>query len=210
VQRGTATARAGVVVTCRWPANAIVRPETGGPCHLAPSPVTERVNVAYEELIEAECVAAEKLAVRRGSPRTSLRHLTVEAELANERAARDVTTLRPQEQDPRLLSGSVCGETAGQGWSRLGESNPGGPRPASPGLYQRQQPHLASTGDNSCRSRTFGCTNGTVRPGFAPRSIPRRASARAQMILVYEEGRVSPRGCPVRPRIGARWCGVRH
>jgi integrase len=45
------------------------------------------------------------------------------AELANERAARAATTLRPQTYDPRLLSGSACGETAGQGWSRLSESN---------------------------------------------------------------------------------------
>jgi hypothetical protein len=64
---------AGVVVTCRWLANAIVRPETGGPCHPAPSPVTERINVAYEELIEAECVAAERLAMRRPVP-TWLKH----------------------------------------------------------------------------------------------------------------------------------------
>jgi integrase len=47
------------------------------------------------------------------------------AELANERATRAATTLRPHDHDPRLLSGSVCGETAGQAWSRLGESNPG-------------------------------------------------------------------------------------
>ncbi|MGH4009778.1 MAG: site-specific integrase [Pseudonocardiaceae bacterium] len=47
------------------------------------------------------------------------------AELVNERVARAATTLRPQDHDPRLLSGSVCGETAGQTWSRLGESNPG-------------------------------------------------------------------------------------
>jgi integrase len=47
------------------------------------------------------------------------------AELANERAARDATTPRPQDHDPHLTSGSVSDETAGQGWSRLGESNPG-------------------------------------------------------------------------------------
>ncbi|MGQ0776791.1 MAG: site-specific integrase [Pseudonocardiales bacterium] len=47
------------------------------------------------------------------------------AELVNERAARAATTVRSHDLDPRLLSGSVCGETAGQGWSRLGESNPG-------------------------------------------------------------------------------------
>ncbi|MDQ3761410.1 MAG: hypothetical protein M3460_06830 [Actinomycetota bacterium] len=58
---------AGVVATCRWLANASVRPKTG-PWGLAPSPVTERINVAYEELIEAECLAAEKLAIRRPVP----------------------------------------------------------------------------------------------------------------------------------------------
>jgi hypothetical protein len=48
------------------------------------------------------------------------------AELVNERAACTATTLRPHEHDPCLLSGSACGVTGGQGWSRLGESNPGG------------------------------------------------------------------------------------
>jgi hypothetical protein len=55
---------AGVVETCRWLANAIVSPKAG-PWQLAPSPVTRRLNVAYEELIEAECLAAEQLAVHR-------------------------------------------------------------------------------------------------------------------------------------------------
>ena len=58
---------AGVVETCRWLANAIVGPKTR-PWRLAPSPVTERVTVAYPELIEAECVAAENLATRRPVP----------------------------------------------------------------------------------------------------------------------------------------------
>ena len=41
-------------------------------------------------------------------------------------SARRAATLRlPQHHDPRLLSGSVCGETAGQRWNRLGKSNPG-------------------------------------------------------------------------------------
>jgi hypothetical protein len=58
---------AGVVETCRWLANAVVDPKTR-PWRLAPSPVTKRVTVAYSELIEAECVAAEKLATRRPVP----------------------------------------------------------------------------------------------------------------------------------------------
>jgi hypothetical protein len=33
------------------------------------------------------------------------------------------TTLRPQDHDPRLTSGYVSRVTAGQGWSRLSESN---------------------------------------------------------------------------------------
>jgi hypothetical protein len=58
---------AGVVETCRWLANAIVESEAGS-WPLAPSPVTGRVNVAYDELIEAECQAAERLAVSRPVP----------------------------------------------------------------------------------------------------------------------------------------------
>jgi hypothetical protein len=59
---------AGVVETCRWLANTIVRSEAGGPGRPAPSPVTKRVAIAYEELIEAECLAAEKLAACRPVP----------------------------------------------------------------------------------------------------------------------------------------------
>jgi hypothetical protein len=58
---------AGVVETCRWLANTIVGMKAG-PWGLAPSPVTERMNVAYDVLIEAECLAAEKLAVSRPVP----------------------------------------------------------------------------------------------------------------------------------------------
>ncbi len=47
------------------------------------------------------------------------------AELVNEHAARAATTLRPHDLGTDLLSGSPRGELAGQGWSRLGESNPG-------------------------------------------------------------------------------------
>src|SRR6266496_2119403 len=49
---------AGVVMTCRWVAGATVRP-ANGPWRPARSPVTERLNQAYEELIEAEYFAAE-------------------------------------------------------------------------------------------------------------------------------------------------------
>lgn len=55
---------AGVVMTCRWLATAPVRPRTGS-WYLAYAPVTERSARAFEELIEAECLAAEKLAMRR-------------------------------------------------------------------------------------------------------------------------------------------------
>jgi hypothetical protein len=56
---------AGVVETCRW--LAIVEPKTA-PWHLAPSPVTRRAQVAYDELIEGECLAAEQLAGSRPVP----------------------------------------------------------------------------------------------------------------------------------------------
>jgi hypothetical protein len=56
-----------VVETCRWLANAIVKPEVG-PWRLASSPVTKRIQVASNELIEAECRAAEQLAGRRPVP----------------------------------------------------------------------------------------------------------------------------------------------
>jgi hypothetical protein len=52
-----------VVVTCRWVATAIVRP-VAGPWWPAKSPITGRSNQAYEELIEAEYLAAERLAMR--------------------------------------------------------------------------------------------------------------------------------------------------
>jgi hypothetical protein len=55
---------AGVVVTCRWLAGATVRPSTGR-WYVAYSPVTRRSVRAYEELIEAEYLAAERLDQRR-------------------------------------------------------------------------------------------------------------------------------------------------
>jgi hypothetical protein len=58
---------AGVAVTCRWLAGAIVRPATG-PAYPARSPVSRRTASAYPELIEAECLAAEKLVFRTPVP----------------------------------------------------------------------------------------------------------------------------------------------
>jgi hypothetical protein len=58
---------AGVVVTCRWLAEAIVRPANGRP-HPARSPVTERTRGALPELIEAEHLAAEKLDMQDPRP----------------------------------------------------------------------------------------------------------------------------------------------
>jgi hypothetical protein len=55
---------AGVLVTCRWLANATVRP-VSGPWRKEPAPISRRQAGAYEELIEAECLAAEKLLIRR-------------------------------------------------------------------------------------------------------------------------------------------------
>jgi len=54
-------------VTCRWLATAVVRPEQG-PWYLARSPVTHRTKRALPELIEEECLAAERLAMRRPVP----------------------------------------------------------------------------------------------------------------------------------------------
>jgi hypothetical protein len=54
----------GVAVTCRWMARAMVRPASG-PRHLARPPVSRHDERAYEELIEAEYLAAELLSVRR-------------------------------------------------------------------------------------------------------------------------------------------------
>lgn len=55
---------AGVAVTCRWLAGATVRPSSGR-WYLAYAPVTRSSVRAYEELIEAEFLAAEQLPRRR-------------------------------------------------------------------------------------------------------------------------------------------------
>ncbi len=62
----------GVAATCEWLATAVLRPGTGAP-HAAYSPATGRSARAYEELIEAECVAAERLLARRPVPPTLAR-----------------------------------------------------------------------------------------------------------------------------------------
>lgn len=54
---------AGIVMTCRWLARATSRPSEGRP-HMTRSPVTSRQVSAIEELIDAELLAAEKLAIR--------------------------------------------------------------------------------------------------------------------------------------------------
>jgi hypothetical protein len=58
---------AGVVVTCRWVATAIVR-SADGRQRPARSPVTGRTGMATPELIEAECLAAERLDMQRPVP----------------------------------------------------------------------------------------------------------------------------------------------
>jgi hypothetical protein len=57
----------GVVATCRWIATATVRPRTGS-WYVAPAPITQRSASAYEELIEAEYLAAETLSLRQPPP----------------------------------------------------------------------------------------------------------------------------------------------
>lgn len=52
----------GVLVTCEWLAASTVQPERDS-WHPAPSPTTDRTAQAYEELIEAELLAAERLAM---------------------------------------------------------------------------------------------------------------------------------------------------
>ena len=58
---------AGVVVTCRWLACAIVRSATGER-YMAYSPVTYRNELALPERIEAEGLAAARLDMRRPVP----------------------------------------------------------------------------------------------------------------------------------------------
>jgi hypothetical protein len=63
---------AGVAATCEWLAGAVFRPATG-PRQDAASPATGRSARAYEELIEAECTAAERMLARHPQPATTRR-----------------------------------------------------------------------------------------------------------------------------------------
>jgi hypothetical protein len=54
---------AGVAVTCRWLANAVV-PGLQGRTQPAWAPITHRTSAAHEELIEAETLAAERWVAR--------------------------------------------------------------------------------------------------------------------------------------------------
>lgn len=58
---------AGVAVTCEWLATAVVRTRAGRR-YPARSPVTRRTARAYEELIEAEFLAAERASDVEGQP----------------------------------------------------------------------------------------------------------------------------------------------
>lgn len=58
----------GVAVTCRWMARATVRPASGS-WYVQSAPVTKRTACAYEELIEAEYLAADAMLHRRPVPR---------------------------------------------------------------------------------------------------------------------------------------------
>src|SRR4051794_14004206 len=64
-ERGVTDWYAGAVAsTCRWLATAPTRSKRG-PGRLTRSPATKRARLAYEELIEAEYLAAETLEQRR-------------------------------------------------------------------------------------------------------------------------------------------------
>ncbi|MFC7612308.1 hypothetical protein ACFQV2_02295 [Actinokineospora soli] len=54
----------GVVMTCRWIANATVR-QPDGSWYSAPAPVTMRTGVVYEELIADELLQAERLDIQQ-------------------------------------------------------------------------------------------------------------------------------------------------
>ncbi|SDG28091.1 hypothetical protein SAMN05216377_110140 [Pseudonocardia oroxyli] len=60
-------APAGVALTCRWLARAVSQTSNGRRIP-TPAPVTDRAVLAFEEAIEAEYLAAEKLLARPVTP----------------------------------------------------------------------------------------------------------------------------------------------
>lgn len=58
----------GVVSTCRWLTRTISRPQSGA-WYVAWAPVTGRDDMAYPELIQAECLAVDLLLMRQPAPR---------------------------------------------------------------------------------------------------------------------------------------------
>lgn len=58
---------AGVAITCEWVARAVVR-SSDGALFPARAPVTKGTRLAYEELIDAESLAAERLDLQRPRP----------------------------------------------------------------------------------------------------------------------------------------------
>jgi hypothetical protein len=57
----------GVVATCRWLANATVRPETG-PWYGATGPVTHWQGIVHPEQVQDEAIAAQVLDMHRPLP----------------------------------------------------------------------------------------------------------------------------------------------
>jgi hypothetical protein len=58
---------AAVVVTCRWLANALVRPDDG-PWHRESAPLTDRQGMAHPEYVQVEAFEAQNLWERRNKP----------------------------------------------------------------------------------------------------------------------------------------------
>jgi len=59
---------AAIAVTCRWLANATVRPETG-PWYSERSPLTHRRRMTHPEYVQEEALEAQSLSGRRSKPR---------------------------------------------------------------------------------------------------------------------------------------------
>ena len=58
---------AAVAVTCRWLANATVRPEAG-PWYFESSPITHRRRITHPEYVQAEAFEAQAVSGRRNKP----------------------------------------------------------------------------------------------------------------------------------------------